>query len=336
MRLVRCLFTHFLLFCICISCSETDEIILSKEVGIVPLSDSVLLKPHLKVLDIGNSYTDDATEYLPYLVEKLGVNIDDFCLYKATMGGASFRNWYRAYNDLNSASYKVRKVIGNLKANATEGSCSTNDGSLFRQLLHAETWDVIFVHQVSRYATDYEKWREQSASGYLEELLDIIQNNQPDCTLGFLLIHSYDDEYANNLEQSSLTRWEHIANATQLFVNDFGIKVLIPYGTAIQNLRSTEFNNNASLTRDGSHLGYGLARYTAACCYYETLLSPRTGVSILGKDIPYEVEEIPEKSQYSVTVANMETAQKAAVLACLNPFVCINPNDFEIEELFTY
>lgn len=328
-------FLFLFVFC-SVSCSDTEEILeLTKEDEFQP-SDRILLKPDLKVLDIGNSYTNDATAYLPYLVEQLGVEVDDFCLYKAIMGGASFRNWYQAYKDLNSASYKVSKVIGNLEANVTEGSCSAYDGSLFRQLLREETWDVIIVHQVSRYATDYEGWWKQSATGYLGELLDIIQNNQPDCSIGFLLVHSPDDDYATNVEHSSLLRWEHIASATQRFVQECKINIMIPYGTAIQNLRSTELNNDVDLTRDGYHLGHGLARYTATCCYYEALLAPRTGVSIIGNNIPYIVDEDPSISQYSVTESNMETAQKAAVLACRYPYLCLNPENYLIEQLHEY
>lgn len=328
-------FLFLFVFCSA-SCSDTEEIFEPVKEEVFQPSDTILLKPYLKVLDIGNSYTNDATAYLPYLVEHLGVDVDDFCLYKATMGGASFRNWYQAYNDLNSASYKVSKVIGNLEVNVTEGSCAAYDGSLFRQLLREDSWDVILVHQVSRYATDYEGWWKQSATGYLGELLDIIQNNQPDCAIGFLLVHSPDDDYETNVEQSSLLRWEHIASATQRFVQECKINIMVPYGTAIENLRATELNNVEDLTRDGYHLGFGLARYTAACCYYEALLAPRTGVSILGKSIPYIVNEDPSISQYSVTESNMETAQKAAVLACRHPYTCSNPEDFLIEQLYVY
>lgn len=336
MRFAKCLLALFLLFFMITSCSQTDDVIVyPHEVGLLRPSDSILLKPNLKVLDIGNSYTNDATAYLPDLVKKLGVDDNNFCLFSATFGGASFKKWYQVYQDISTATYQIKKVVGDLNDNVEVGVGPSFDGSLFRKLLSQETWDLIIIHPLSIYATNYEGWWGHSDSGYLKELLEIIKYHQPNCTIGFLLIHSPADDYSTNEEKSSIVRWEHIANAAQLFAQENDI-ILIPYGTAIQNLRATGFNNDAELTRDGTHLGLGLARYTAACCYYEALLAPRTGVSILGKDIPYKVDENPERSQYSVTSANMVTAQKAAVLACKDPFHCINPNDYEIEEIIPY
>lgn len=330
----RCFFLVF--FICCVSCSDTCESLSKGEDELFQPSDSVLLKPELKVLDIGNSYTDDATAYLSYLVEKLGVNVDDVCLYKAVLGGASFRHWYQVYKDANSSSYEVNKVLGGLDVTINEGTGDAYDGRLFRKILSEEKWDVIILHPLGRYATDNAKWWRQGDAGYLKELLDIIMLHQPDCTIGFLLVHSPDDDYPTNVEHSALKRWDNIASATQRFVQECKVNILIPYGTAIQNLRATELNNDLELTRDGAHLGFGLARYTASCCYYEALLSHRTGVSILGKNIPYDVPNNPEKSQYGVTPSNMETAQKAAFLAYRDPYFCSNPNGFEIEQLYKY
>lgn len=317
----------------CLSCSDTNELQGIEEEAIFQPSDKVLLKPDLKVLDIGNSYTEDATAYLPYLVEQLGVDVDDVCLYKAILSGASYKHWYEVYHNLNYTSYEVSKVIGNLETNVTEGTGAAYDGRLFRKLLQEENWDVIIIHQLGRYATNYEEWWSQSVGGYLKELLAIINVYQPNCTIGFLLVHSPMADYPTNVEHSSMERWEHIAKAAQLFVQESRINILIPYGTAIQNLRATDLNNDLELTRDGAHLGLGLARYTASCCYYESLLAHRTGVSVMGRDIPYEIEDKPEKSQYNVTAGNMKTAQKAAVLAYRNPFICMNPNASDIDSI---
>ena len=265
-------------------------------------------------------------------MKELHADVRYICLYKATKGGASFRDWYNIYHNEGSY-YEVSKVFGGLKANVEEGRAEAKDGSLFRRLLSNEKWDMIIIHQFSKYATLYEEWNGQGPSGYLKELLGVIKYYQPDCTIGFMLIHSYDDDYSGNEEHSSYERWSNLARAAQQFVQVENTAVVIPYGTAIQNLRETRFNDDMELTRDGTHLGLGLARYTAACCYYETLIAPRTGVSILGKNIPFSLPDDPETSQYGVTHKNMETAQKAAVLALQHPFLCLNPDSYSIDEL---
>ena len=42
--------------------------------------EAVLKKPNLKVLDIGNSYTNDATALLPTVVKNSGADVKELCL----------------------------------------------------------------------------------------------------------------------------------------------------------------------------------------------------------------------------------------------------------------
>ena len=104
-------------------------------------------KPNLKVLDIGNSYTVDATALLPLITKASGSDVSDMCLYKATRGSASFKLWYDIYNgeDSPSASYEVSKVLGGLDANVRTGSSMGDDRKLFRECLTNEKWDLIII-----------------------------------------------------------------------------------------------------------------------------------------------------------------------------------------------
>ena len=292
--------------------------------------NNFLKKAQLKVLDIGNSYTEDATAYLSLIVDSLNVNVDDICVYKAYRGGASFRDWYNVYHNKDNADYSISKVVGGLKANVKEGLGKPYDGYLFRRLLIDEKWDLIIIHQYSGYSTAYNKWAGTGNDGYLIDLLKIIRLFQPQCKLGFLLVHSYASDYKRNVEKSSLKRWNNIASVARKFARNYRVDLVIPYGTAIQNLRATEYNNSMDLTCDGTHLGLGLARYTAACCYYEMLIAPRTGVSMLGAKIECVVEDDPKTSKISVNEENMLTAQKAAKLACMFPYSCNNPDEYSI------
>ena len=169
-------------------------------------------------------------------------------------------------------------------------------------------------------------WKEKSVAGYLYELISIIKKHQPNTKIGFLLVHSYWSEYSKNTEKSSFDRWQLIANSTQSFCDDYNVDIVIPYGTAIQNLRASSLNNEYDLTRDGTHCGYGLAQYTAACCYYEALIAPRSGISVLGNLARIDVSN--KTSQYpnvSVTDDNAYIAQMAACLAIKDMYHCHNP-----------
>ena len=293
---------------------------------------SFLSKPDLKILDIGNSYTNDATDHLPSLVKAADLSLDDMCLYKATRGSASFKNWMDVYNGKDKGStYSVSKVVGGLKTTIPTGKDTGDNGELFRRVLTEEKWDLIIIHQASGFATDYDKWFTQWDGGYLDEFLGILKKHQPDAKIGFLLIHSYWDNYSGNREGSSIIRWHKIATGVRNLKNDHRIDFVVPYGTAVENLRSSSLYDSHDLTRDGTHCGIGLCRYTAACCYYETIIAPRTGVSILGNSArtSHSSSSDYKYDPIDVTDDNAYIAQKAAVLAIGNMFNCVNPETGE-------
>jgi hypothetical protein len=105
--------------------------------------DGILKKANLKVLDIGNSYTDDATAMLPLIASMSGSDLSDMCLYRAVRGGASFKNWYDRYYDKDNYKYSISKVLGGINAAITTGAGEGTDGSLFREALEKEKWDII-------------------------------------------------------------------------------------------------------------------------------------------------------------------------------------------------
>ena len=311
---------------------QSPDIIVNTSVPIDPF----LQKDGLKILDIGNSYTDDATDLLPLLVEAANVDLSGMCLYKATRGGASFKNWYDIYHDRDGASvYYVNKVIGGDTISVPTGKGLENNGELFRRLLTEVQWDIIFIHQLSSYAPYYDQWRTKNLGGYLEELLTLIREHQPSAKIGFLLVHSYSSNYSGNKEHSSFKRWSLIAQSIKRVCDEYDIEYVIPYGTAVQNLRASSLNDSYDLSRDGKHCGIGLCRYTAACCYYEALIAPRTGISVLGNSARFKAPINPKfKSSFDVTDNNALIAQKAAVLANLDKYNCTNPELFFIQLLY--
>ena len=289
--------------------------------------NNILLKPNLKVLDIGNSYTNDATNLLPKITAASGSDISDLCLYKATRSSGSFKSWYDLYHDNDNQTYTIAKVMGGIDADVTTGRGEAGDGSLFRETLENETWDIIIIHQRSNFAPYYDDWNTTGNGGYLKELLALLKDKQPLAMIGFLLVHSYWDEHSENKEHSSFLRWQLIANSVKRLCEEYDISFVIPYGTAVENLRSSSLNNEYDLTRDGAHCGFGLCRYTAACCYYESLIAPRSGISVLGNTARYDASKAEETIYPSVSVTdeNALIAQKAAILATENWYECTNP-----------
>lgn len=279
-------------------------------------------KATLKVLDIGNSFTNDATDLLPLITQASGSDVSDICIYKAIRSSASFKSWYNVYYDKDTAyTYRIEKVLGGVRANVRTGRGDKGDGSLFRKLLTNEQWDIIIIQPFFR------RWDGTDHGDYLNEFLSVIKEQQPNALIGLHLIHSLWDNHAKNKEGSSYEIWKQVCSTTKSLQEEYGIDFIIPYGTAIENLRSSSLNNEYDLTRDGVHLAYGLGRYTAACCYYESIIAPRSGISVLGNSARYDARRAASSLYPSVSVTdeNALIAQKAAVLATEHMYECINP-----------
>lgn len=289
---------------------------------VVCSAEDVLSNPTLKVLDIGNSFTNDATDLLPLIVESSGSDISNICLYKAIRSNGRLKNWYDVWCDKDTAyTYRIEKVLGGLNANVSAGIGARGDGSLFRKLLADEQWDIIIIQPY------YMNWDIRDTGGYIDEMLSILKMYQPNAVIGFYLVHTPWDYHPKNKEGSSYERWKLACSFMKRVQEKYRIDFIIPYGTAIENLRSSSLNNEFDLTRDGLHLSYGLGRYAAACCYYETLIAPRSGISVLGNAARYDASQAKSSTYPSISVTdeNALIAQKAAVLATEHTFECIDP-----------
>lgn len=285
-------------------------------------------KADLKVLDIGNSYTQDAQTYLPQIIQASGIGTD-FSLYRAFRPNGSFKTWVDCWNDADDETYNVAFCAGT-QIGGISGNGYNNDGTLFRKALQTVKWDIILIHQVSTYSNDYSLWEGHGAGGYLQELIRLIRITNPQATIGYLMTHSYRGSYWANSEGSSLLRWKNIAEATKQLKLEYDIDFIIPYGTAVQNLRASSLNDSYEFSEDGTHMGAGLGDYVAGCCYFESLLAPRYGVSILGNT--FRITNLSESvgGRRNVTDETALVAQKAAILATLDMWTVSNPDNYDM------
>lgn len=287
-----------------------------------------LKKDNLRILDIGNSYTVDATNYLPKICKAAGV-VTGYSLYTAVRSSSTFKSWVDCYNDIDKAKNTISLCVGDTIAEVATGTAEAGDGSLFRNALTNGKWDLILIHQASTYATNYDAWSAKRDAGYLKELIQIIREANPQATIGLYLIHSYRSDYKNNTEKSSLERWRNIATAVKELRLNYGIDFVIPYGTAVQNLRATSLCDTNEFSTDGTHLATGLGDYVAACCYWETVFAPRTGISILGNT--YRTSHLDETvaGVKNITDETALVAQKAAVLSTINKYQVLDVDSFD-------
>ena len=293
----------FALLLVCAQCSK-------QEIEMPALIDNTKHelpsgKCALKVLAIGNSFTDDPMAYFDALVRASGIDRNTLCVYSAVKGGASLEYWANICKD--GVEVTISRRSGLITMPLTQASL--ND-------LLAQDWDVVTVQQLSNLAQDADK-----LSPDLPYLVNQIRELCPnkDVVIAFQQIWSY---WEWNL-QVSIDNWQKISDVAKSTM-DYGIDMIIPTGTAIQNARATGLNTPHGLTRDGKHLGFGVGRYVAACAWFEALIAPVYGVSVVGNTAIHDITESEQNnSTYDttpVTNLNRTLCQQCAAAGVANPF----------------
>ncbi len=213
----------------------------------------------IKLLAIGNSFSDDAIEY--YLSGLAEANGDTIILGNMYIGGCSLEKHYN--NSVNnSPDYSYRKIVNGVK--------TTTPGYTLIDAFGDEEWDYISFQQVSSLSGQYESY-----FPYLEELISFAEKYSSNPDMEAILhatwayaqtsTHAGFQNYSNN--QGSM--YNAIIDASGRAAQKTGIKIIIPAGTAIQNGRTSSLGD--TFCRDGYHLELNYGRYTASCAWYEKL-----------------------------------------------------------------
>lgn len=261
----------------------------------------------LRILGVGNSFTDDGMMYLPELLEAAGIR--EVVLGRLYYPGCSLEQHCRFYDE-EAANYIYYKSTGNKWA-------TVNDHATLVEALEDERWDIVVLQQASHFSGRYETY-----GPWLDQLIGIVlsHNSNPALCLAWQMTWAYAQDsdhggfaaYGNDQQQM----YRSILQAVQRLQRDYDLQVIIPTGTAIQNVRGTLLTHRDA-TRDGYHLDLGIGRYTAACTWFEALIAP-----ILGGRIPDDGFLIPHKDAETTPVYEAEAVacRMAAAAAVRVPF----------------
>lgn len=255
-------------------------------------------KRDAKILFIGNSFTADSTAYLPEIIEAAGLVLSEACLYYTFVGGATFQKYCEILET--GGSYSLTNVFGNYSGLKT--------GTL--DILLSNDWDVVFLQQGSEHSKDYNLWQP-----YLDKLIKAIKKLCPSnpCIAYHQTWNPWwfdNDIYTENGIYIDVG-FEQITDAVRK-IQALGIDYIIPTGTAIQNIRHSSLNTRHNLHRDEKHLAFGLARYTAACCVYATLIADLFNTRLYGNPYIHTVteQEIADTGQQSCLVDNVDVTDE--------------------------
>lgn len=259
--------------------------------AIAILSISVIAAPEaeakktLRILAVGNSFSDDAMEYLPALLESTG--IDNVELARLYVGGCTLKQHLEFHIGGESRYEFYRSAAGGNRWVKSEERVSLRDA------LSLGDWDIITLQQASGYSGRYESYHP-----HLDALIGIIRAAQPGAKLAWHMTWAYSTDSTHgqfaDYGRDQIRMYEAICSAVRdLMRHSQAFYTIIPSGTAIQSLRLSGINNPPKdLTRDGYHMDYGAGRFALACVWYETLIRPFVRKPMRGDTLRIEKGEV--------------------------------------------
>jgi len=233
------------------STAETTGGLTQESIG-TPLCDGKTLK----VLAIGNSFSNDATEYLYDVAQAEGFT--EIVLGRLYFGGCSLER-HVTNSKINRNEYTYQKNI--------DGKWVDTPEATLLQGLQDEAWDIITMQQNSS-----NSGLPGTYEGFLEELITYVNANKtnPNAKLVWHMTWAYQSDSTHEAfpryDSNQMTMYTKIIEAVQQkIVPNQSFAAILPVGTAVQNARTSFFGDN--MTRDGFHL-QTLGKLIAAYIWY--------------------------------------------------------------------
>ena len=180
-------------------------------------------KPTLHLFMIGNSFSQNASKYLPQLSKEGG---HELVIGRAEIGGSSLQ---RHWNHAEAA-----------ERNPDDPNGKPYDGKSLKMLLAEGVWDVVTIQQASILSGDVETYRP-----YARKLYDYIKKLQPNATVVFHQTWAYriDSQDFSQIAtkdsaKSAQEMWEKSRAAYHTIADELGIPI-IPNGDAFWHINST-------------------------------------------------------------------------------------------------
>ena len=231
----------------------------------------------IKVLSIGNSFSEDSTRYLHGIAKSAGVDLKSVNLY---IGGCPLCEHY-----INAIEDRPNYAL-------TFNGEGTGFHVSIKEALLSESWngwDYITVQQVSHKAPDYDTYQP-----YLNSLVEYVKKYAPKAKL---LVHqtwAYEQGSDRLTKELGYNDYHEMLNdvtrAYDKACKDIDAYGIIPSGTAFDRLIE---NGIKQVHRDTFHASLGLGRYTLGLVWYEVLTgNSLDNISFNDFDVPVTDEEI--------------------------------------------
>ena len=206
----------------------------------------------MKILAIGNSFSQDATRYIREIAKSNGDKIKVVNLY---ISGCPL---YRHYINIldNNETYNVQ----------IDGE-NTNFMTSIQKALASDNWDVVTLQQSSPESGYFEMYEP-----YLNLITDTVKLYSPESKIYVHQTWAYNDK-SPKLQKvgfnSHNEMFEKVKDAYDKMFDYIKADGLIPSGELIKKLTDAGIENTH---RDGHHLSRGVSRYAVGLLWYGLLM----------------------------------------------------------------
>lgn len=211
----------------------------------------------VKILAIGNSFSEDATYFLHSILDAAGVENKVVNLY---IGGCSLeRHWNNIEKDVHEYQYQ-------LNGRKTDRYVSIDE------VLKENEWDIIVTHQASHdsgWIDTYEP--------FLGRILEYLNETAPKAKVFFNKTWAYEVDSTHGCfiryNRNQAEMFARLSDAYKTMADKYNLP-LIPSGDLVQRLRASGYfpgGQGRSICRDGFHMNFVYGRYALAALWAKYL-----------------------------------------------------------------
>lgn len=244
----------------------------------------------MKMLSIGNSFSQDALAYFHDIALSQGFEVEVWHLH---IGGCSLE---RHYNNM----------MGDMCAYTFELNGQYQSMASLSSIIEKEQFDIVTIQQASHFSGLYSSYHP-----YIDELVAYLRKHQPNAKLFWHKTWAYEKDSSHqgfaSYGKSQENMYTAICKVAEKIADEMKFDGIIPSGDVVQTLRKTpEFNypQEPSMCRDGFHMHLLYGRYAVASTWFETLLGgdikksdylpPEEKVGALGNGALHRIEVIKD------------------------------------------
>ena len=281
----------------------------------------------LSILFIGNSFTMDAVTHLPGMLKAAG--LEKVHMIHMYYGGRLVSQYNSGWES--SSDYKLYKCLPG------STSWTTTSNANLAEVAARKKWDIVTIQEHTGNAAAW-TWN-TTAKNNIQGLVDKVKAAQGSNVPKFFYILSqayFNMDKIGSGSKPSMTwkdqagMWDVIAAFGKNVMDNVPFDGIISTGAMLQNLRTSNLDNEMNLTRDGYHMDNGISRYGASCTVFESIITPKFNVTMDGNSYRYNVSDTGESSYTTpVTDINAPIALQAARYAIQNPYVVTDMSNYK-------